>query len=73
MCSVIDHKNSWNCFRSSTLLKFWRDLEWINALLELFQFRRDKFSTMQYPNNELECKEMESIPYASIVGGLMYI
>ena len=28
----------------------------------------DKFSLMQCPKNELECKQMEGIPYASIVG-----
>ena len=32
----------------------------------------DKFSQMQCPKNELERKEMESIPYASVVGSLMY-
>jgi len=35
--------------------------------------KRDKFSQMQCPNNDLEWKEMESIPYASVVGSLMYI
>ena len=33
----------------------------------------DKFSLMQYPKNDVECKQMESIPYASIVGILMYL
>ena len=28
---------------------------------------------MQCPKNDLERKEMESIPYASVVGSLMYI
>ena len=32
----------------------------------------DKFSFMQCPKNELECIEMEKIPYASIVGSLMF-
>jgi len=32
----------------------------------------DKFSLMQCPNNELERKEMEQTPYASVVGNLMY-
>jgi len=32
----------------------------------------DKFSLMQYPKNELKRKQMENIPYASIVGSLMY-
>ncbi|XP_061356852.1 secreted RxLR effector protein 161-like [Gastrolobium bilobum] len=32
----------------------------------------DKFSLMQCPNNDVERKEMEPIPYASVVGGLMY-
>ena len=27
---------------------------------------------MQCPKNELECKQIEQIPYASIVGRLMY-
>ena len=32
----------------------------------------DKFSLMQCPHNDLERKQMEAIPYASIVGSLMY-
>ncbi|WVZ23370.1 hypothetical protein V8G54_001914 [Vigna mungo] len=32
----------------------------------------DKFSQMQCPKNDLERKAMESIPYASVVGSLMY-
>ncbi|OMO88421.1 Endonuclease/exonuclease/phosphatase [Corchorus capsularis] len=32
----------------------------------------DKFSQMQCPKNNLERKAMESIPYASVVGSLMY-
>ena len=33
----------------------------------------DKFSLMQCPKNDVEHKEMESIPYASIVGSMMYL
>jgi hypothetical protein len=32
----------------------------------------DKFSLMQCPQNELERKQMEGIPYASAVGSLIY-
>ena len=32
----------------------------------------DKFSLMQCPQNDLERKQMEAIPYASVVGSLMY-
>ena len=32
----------------------------------------DNYSLMQCPKNELERKQMEQIPYASIVGSLMY-
>ena len=32
----------------------------------------DKFSLMQCPKNDLKRKQMENIPYASIVGILMY-
>jgi len=32
----------------------------------------DKFSLMQCPKNDLEWKQMEDIPYASVVGSLMY-
>ena len=32
----------------------------------------EKFSLDQCPKNELERKEMDSIPYASLVGSLMY-
>lgn len=33
----------------------------------------DQFSKMQCPKNELERKEMERIPYASVVGSLNYV
>ena len=32
----------------------------------------DKFSLMQCPKNDLKRKQMEDIPYASIVGSLIY-
>ena len=32
----------------------------------------DKFSLKQCPNNDLERTEMQKIPYASVVGSLMY-
>ena len=32
----------------------------------------DKFNLMQCPQNELERKQMEGIPYASVIGSLMY-
>ena len=32
----------------------------------------DKFNLLQCPKNEIEKKEMENIPYASIVRSLMY-
>jgi len=32
----------------------------------------DKFSLMQCPKNDLEWKQMEDIPYASVVGSLIY-
>ena len=32
----------------------------------------DKFSLMQYPKNDVKYKQMEYIPYASVVGSLMY-
>ena len=56
---------------------------YINKVLERFGMdkcspgpvpiqKRDRFSTMQCPKNEMEHKAMESIPYASVVGSLMY-
>ena len=33
----------------------------------------DRFSLMQCPNNDVERKEMENIPYASVIGSLMYL
>ena len=33
----------------------------------------DKFSLMQYSKSDVEWKEMESIPYASFVGSLIYL
>ena len=32
----------------------------------------DKFSLLSCPRNEIEKKEMGNIPYASVVGSLMY-
>ena len=32
----------------------------------------DKFNLLQCPKNKIDKKEMENIPYASIVGSLMY-
>jgi len=56
---------------------------YINKVLERFRMNKssagivqiqkgDKFSQMQCPKNDLERKVMESIPYASVVGSLMY-
>ena len=56
---------------------------YINKVLERFNMDKcsasvvpiqkgDKFSLNQCPKNELERKQMEQIPYASIVGSLMY-
>ena len=33
----------------------------------------DNFSLMQCPKNESEGNQMETIPYASIVGSLLYV
>ena len=55
----------------------------INKVLERFMMEKcylnvvpiqkgDKFNLMQCPKNELERKQMEQIPYASIVRSLMY-
>ena len=33
----------------------------------------DKFSLMQCPKNDVERKEMESIPYAYVIGSLIYL
>ena len=34
--------------------------------------KRDKFSLMQCPKNDVKRKEMENIPYVSVVGSFMY-
>ncbi len=45
----------------------------INIQQKLFSYKKgDKFSLNQCPKNDVERKEMESIPCASIVGSLMY-
>lgn len=59
---------------------FWK--VYINKVLEKFRMekcstsvvpiqKRDKFSLTQCPRNELEHKQIENIPYVSIVGSLM--
>ncbi|KAL4011851.1 hypothetical protein IC575_028915 [Cucumis melo] len=56
---------------------------YINKVLEKFKMDKcsssvvpikkgDKFSLMQCPKNELERNQMETIPYASTVGSLLY-
>ena len=56
---------------------------YINKVLERYRMdkstaspvpiqRGDSFSRSQCPQNDLERKEMENIPYASVVGSLMY-
>lgn len=53
---------------------------YINKVLEKIQNekmfskpKKDEFSLMQWPKNELECKQMNNIPYALIVGRLMNV
>jgi len=58
---------------------------YINKVLEKFRMKDcspslapiivkgDKFSLSQCPQNNLEKKEMENIPYASTIGSLMYV
>ncbi|GAA0170757.1 transmembrane signal receptor [Lithospermum erythrorhizon] len=68
--------------RSQGLLRLSQKV-YINKVLERFRMvscspsvapirKGDKFSLMQCPKNELERKEMENIPYAPVVGSLMY-
>ena len=56
---------------------------YINKVLERFRMEKcssspvpiqkgDKFSLNQCPKNDMERKQMKDIPYASIVGSLMY-
>jgi len=56
---------------------------YINKVLEIFQMKYcspnmapivkgDRFNLNQCPKNELERKQMRNIPYAFVVGGLMY-
>ena len=56
---------------------------YINKVLERFRMGKcsggpipiqkgDKFGIMQSPKNDVEKKGTESIPYASVVGSLMY-
>ncbi|XP_059638549.1 secreted RxLR effector protein 161-like [Cornus florida] len=46
-------------------------MEYCSASIVPIQ-KGDKFSLMQCPKNELEHKEMQNIPYASIAGSLIY-
>ena len=70
------------CDRSQGLLGL-SQKAYINKFLERFRMHKcstspvpihkgDKFSLMQCPKNDLERKQMVNIPYASIVGSLMY-
>ena len=45
-----------------------------NYLADVIPIQKgNKFSLMQCPKNDVERKQMESIPYASVVGSLMYL
>jgi len=70
------------CDRSQRLLGLSQNA-YINKVLERFRMDKcstslvpiqkgDKFSLMQCPKNDLKWKQMENIPYASVVGSLMY-
>ena len=69
--------------RSKGLLRL-SQKAYINKILERFNMSKcsdgivpiqkgDKFSLKQCPKNDVERKEMENIPYASVVGSLMYL
>lgn len=68
--------------RSQGLLRL-SQKAYINKILKRFQIENcsasvvpiqkgDKFSLVQCPKNELERKQMTVIPYASLMGRLMY-
>ena len=70
------------CDRSQGLLGL-SQKTYINKILERFNMEKcsagvvpiqkwDKFNAMQCPKNELEREQMRNIPYASVVGSLMY-
>jgi len=70
------------CDKSQGLLGLSQNA-YINKVLERFRMDKcsaslvpiqkgDKFSLMQCPKNDLERKQMENIPYAFVVGSLMY-
>ncbi|XP_075107162.1 secreted RxLR effector protein 161-like [Nicotiana tabacum] len=70
------------CDRSQGLLRL-SQKGYIERILERFNMnnysagivpiqKRDKFSLMQCPKNDVEGKKMESIHYSSIIGSLMY-
>ncbi|KAL6314897.1 hypothetical protein AAG906_029115 [Vitis piasezkii] len=49
-----------------------KDLGNASFVLDTLVAKGDKFSLHQCPKNELEKKDMERFPYASVVGSLMY-
>ena len=70
------------CDRSQGLLGL-SQKSYINKILERFNMEKcssgvvpiqkgDKFNLMQCPKNELEREQMRNIPFASVVGSLMY-
>ena len=44
--------------------------KWSTSLVRIH--KGDKFSLMQCPKNDFKRKQMENIPYAYVVGSLMY-
>jgi len=70
------------CDRSQGMLGLSQNA-YVNKVLERFRMDKcstspipiqkgDKFSLVQHPKNDLEQKQMENIPYAYVVGSLMY-
>ncbi|RDX94390.1 hypothetical protein CR513_23227, partial [Mucuna pruriens] len=81
----IDYKETFSLIlrdRSQGILRLSQE-NYINKVLDRFDMKNskprdtpitkgDKFSLKQCPNNDLERNEMQKIPYASIVGSLIY-
>ena len=45
---------------------------YINKVLERFQMKGDRFNLNQCPKNDFEREQMKTIPYALVVGSIMY-
>ena len=69
---MINLETSLGCLREPISIVCLKDSICRRAKLMMYVVKGDKLSNEQCPKNDLEKDVMKTIPYASVVGSLMY-